>query len=224
MAKVEILSISYSKRYNNGNYESEEFKAEGTVDGDALEGFAQLKGAVIAAAEVEAIPWTPSATKGTVSKVKPDSKSHEGDDDEEEEKPKKKATKKAVKKVETGEDEEDLEEEEKDLEEDDSEKETDEEVEKSNTAKGQKSKAGTKTSEPEKKSLRKKGSVYSRSSDLHKQMFVAEIKKVDSKFLSENGVVAKAISLKLDGSDFLDGEGAILKSFSDSLKKMMKAK
>lgn len=228
--KIEIKSIAYSKRYNIGNYESEEFKAEGSVDGDPIEGFAQLKGAVYAAADAEAIPWPVKGVTKSTSKSNPvDDESGESD---EEEKPKKKATKKAAKKVEpedVEEDEDEEEIEEEDPEEDDEESEEsddeegdEEETEKPKGAKGSKIPTKATSDEPKKKSLKKKGSVYTRDSDLHKKLFVEEMKKVSKTFLKDFGDKAKAISIKLDGKEFLDADGAVLESFTESLKKMMK--
>jgi hypothetical protein len=244
--KVQILNIAYSKRFNLGDYQAEEFKAEGTVEGDPIEGFAQLKGAVVAAADAEAIPWpTEDEPKTTKTKGKANAKVEEADEeDAEEEAPKKKTTKKASKKVEPEpeeeddeedseddseeEDDEDLEDAEENSEEEDEESDDeegdDEEDEKPTTAKGSKSKAGTKAEEPKKKSLKKKGSVYSRTSDLHKQLFVEELKKISKTFLKDHPDKAKSISIKMDGKEFLDADGVVLETFRDTLKKLAKAK
>jgi hypothetical protein len=76
-----------------------------------------------------------------------------------------------------------------------------------------------------KKNLKKKGSTYSRESDLHKKLFVEIINEdMPDGWLKKNAGRAKTVSMKMNGMDFLDADGDVLESFKKSMIQMLKGK
>lgn len=98
---------------------------------------------------------------------------------------------------------------------------------KSNTgsAAGRGLKKETKSDEaaPKKKGLRAKGSVYSRESDLHRKLLGQMLKDAGLYKTDDQKKKAKAVSAKMAGKEFLDGDGEIMDSFKTEFTKLMKA-
>ena len=231
MAKLpKIGGVAYTRRFNLGNYEHEEYTVSAAVEEtDAVTTIAQLKGAIEAAKSADAIPWPDaSETIDKSGKQKTGAAKPTG---------KKAAPKKAAKPTddedETEEDEEeDLEDEEEtdddseteESEEDEEETDGDEDEEES-PAKGSKVAKKAPAKKAAGKTFKKKGTAYSRNSDLHKKLFVETIKEVmGDKFMATNSAKAKAISIKLEGADFLDADGEVTDTFKAEIKKLSKAK
>jgi len=188
---MEITSLRYGRKFNLGNYESEEIAFEGVLeDGESpLECLQEMKSAVMEAYKgVSAEPVTQKeptkkkAAKKVVEEEPEDTDLEDEDefvdDETEEEEPKKAAKKKVTKKA---------------------------------TAKKATKKKATK-----KKATRKKNTPYDRSLELHKkligEMLTEELpnwkKDADIKTACKNA------SVEMEGEDFLDSEGNILESFS----------
>lgn len=220
--------IKYTKRFNLGNYEHEEFSITAPVDEGAIiyEEFQSLKGIVQAAHEGD-----PEAAEA-VSK---------GGDDEEENTPaattgKKKKAKKAAKPAEDEEDEDEETEDEEENDEDDSdddddtedEEDPEEEEEKARASAAAAKKAAAKAKAGKAapasgKSKRSKETSYSRANDIHKKLFTETVKGFYPKqFKTEAGKdAAKKASLKLDGTPFLDSNGKVCDEFIGSLRKAL---
>lgn len=226
--KVQITNLTYTKRFNIGDYQHQEYGVAGVVEGDVVEAFAQMKGAVEAAHSAEEIPWG-----GTSVVDKADVGSTVS-------KPAKKAAKKTKAKAEPEEVEEEIEEEEDLLEEDHTgeadEEEAEEEGEEQEDGEEEdseeeepetKSTKGSKNSKkaPAKKAFKKKGSVYSREDPTHKSLFIETMNEMlGAGWVKSNAGRAKTVSIKMAGKDFLDAEGEVLESFKVAAKKIAKAK
>jgi type IV secretory pathway VirB10-like protein len=236
---VTVTSVSYTRRFNIGNYEHEEFSVAAVDESNnPVETIARLKGAVSAAKEAEEIPWGETKEAPVSKRTKTASVSNG----------KKRAAKAAEEaEEETVEDvEEDLEEDpqEEELEEAAEEETSDEEDEEVESPKGSKNskKAPAKSASkkvsseedeedaeadeeeaPKKKSFKKKGSSYSRNSDLHKKLFVEAMNETLPGFLKKNAGRAKTVSIKMEGKDFLDAEGQILPTFKKEMVKLAKS-
>ncbi len=100
--------------------------------------------------------------------------------------------------------------------------ETEEEEEKPKAKKGKAGKtapgSGTKG-----KKFKKKPQVYQRSNDTHKELFSSMMSVVapDWKKSFESKALAKKVSQKMEGVDFLDEDGTIFPSFKETTRKAM---
>lgn len=190
---MEITSIRYGRKFNLGNYESEEIAFEGVLDdGESpMDCLTEMKAAVLEAfksKEEAPVQEAPTATKKKTSK------------------------KKAAKKVEPAPEEE----EEEEFIDDDTEEEPAKPVAKKTTKKKAAKKAtGKKTTK--KKASRKKKTPYDRNLALHKKL-VGEMLAEELPDWKEDSAIkalVKKASVEMEGEDFLDDGGAILESFRE---------
>lgn len=77
-----------------------------------------------------------------------------------------------------------------------------------------------------KKAFKSKPQAYDRENDTHKEIFSGVLKAVAPTWKKDAKLKAKAksTSVKLEGSDFLDGDGEVLASFKQSVKKSLGVK
>lgn len=191
---MEITSIRYGRKFNLGNFESEEIAFEAVLDdGESpLECLQEMKAAVLEAfknKEEAPVQEAPTTTKKKATK--------------------KKASKKAAPAPEP--EEEDPEEEFID---DTTEEKPEKEVVKKKTTK---KKAVTKKKATKKKASRKKKTPYDRSLQLHKKL-IGEMLEEELPDWKEDAAVkklVKAASVEMEGEDFLDDAGEILTSFTE---------
>jgi hypothetical protein len=223
---MKVTEAKFTRRYNVGQYEHEEFTVTAMLDDkdDVVETLAVLK------SDVEA------AHKGEASADSSREPGREEPETSEETKPAK-AGKKSSKsdtttrgkgsKATTTETESETQDETSDEEDgedqeagDDGEEETIDDEE-GNEEEEEKPK---KTQSPGKKSLKKKGSPYSRSNETHKSLLAKEFRKhyPDWKENAKREAKAKKFSRDSDGKEFLDGEGNILPEFVKALKAALK--
>jgi hypothetical protein len=212
---MKISEARYTRRYNIGNYEHEEYTLAAVVkEGETgAEALIDLKHQVAAAyvgegsigpapepeeeieqpIEEEEIPVEEEIPEETEEEVE------EEDIEEEvpEEKPKKKT--KAPKKEEAEEDDYDY--------------------------ADQLPKELVKEA-PKKKSFKKKPQTYQRSNEAHKEIFSNVLKAVapDWKKSFESKAQAKKVSQKMVGEEFLDEDGNVVASFTEAVRKAMKAR
>lgn len=239
---MKITEAKYVKRYNLGDFQHEEMSLVGSLEGSGLTGseaLVQLKNEVEAAHAGEVVSPAPAAKNPKTKQEKPVKKGKKNGE-----------SKAAVADDEDG-DNEDLESEasgddgesdqddeapdSEDSDSDDSDSEdgeggedsedgesSEEEVEERSPARKP---AGSKK-EGGKKSFKKKPQPYDRSNETHKELFTGVLRTVspDWKKSEESKLKAKKVSMQLEGVDFLDESGEVLKSFLDLTKKMMSAK
>lgn len=200
---METKEIKYTKRFNIGNYEHEEFSITAVTEDGSVEDFAQLKETVAKAFVGEEVAKAKVSRSNKAKEVAPEPEEEETEEAEEEEKPKAtkgKASKAKAKKVEEPEESEEEEAEEAEEEEEEEEK-------------------------PKAKALKKKGSTYSRNSDLHKKLFVEMLnEELGEGWVKKNAGRAKTASIKMEGKNFLDADGEILPEFTKETLKIAKAK
>lgn len=215
---MKVTEVKFTRRYNVGQYEHEEYLVaanldEGEVASDVL---SKLK------AEVQA------AYAGEQSASEMEDAGQEEEETSEEEKPVKASKKSKVSPTTTpGEEseEEDSGEEEADQEIEDSgddgeteeeEVETEEVDEVEEEEEKPKAKRGPRT--------KSKAAKYDRSNETHKKLFAEMLAKMQPKWSKEPRLreAAKKASAKLEGKEFLDKEGELLNDFVTALRKMMK--
>jgi len=191
---MKATEVKYVKRFNLGNYEHEEIGVTVALDEDDS-----------ATEAIKELKELVNSTCGDCDKAKePEAVEEQPEAEEEvvEEKPKRGRKKK-----------EKVEEEPEEVEEEETEEEEVEEVieEEEEPA-------------PAKKSLKKKGSVYSRVNDAHKALFVEALNDIAPQWKKTDASKAKAkkLSMELNGQDFLDADGEVVPSFMTALKKGMK--
>lgn len=196
--------IKYTKRFNVGPYEHEEFTVHATLDDsgedDVVEGFSALKNAVKTAKETGEAIANPT--------TQPD-KNKNGKDE------KNAKTAKNGKKPKE-EVEEPAEEETANPPEEETETETVGEEEEAETPPAKTEKTG--------KGFKKKGSPYSRANETHKNIMAQQLKKINPNWnKTEDGKKkGKKLSQTLNGTDFLDANGEVVPSFVAALKKGLK--
>lgn len=212
---MKVSEVRYARRFNTGNYEHEEIALVAVLDEDdnVQEVLAGLKADVCAAHSGESTA-SPSDEAGT-----------DEEEIEEEIKPAKKGkkSKPAPTTAPSEESEEDDdgatdEEIEEEIEAASEEEETEEEEE-ITPAKKAPSKDGAKDS----KKFKKKPQVYQRSNVTHKDIFSKTMTKVrpNWKKAFESKAHAKKVSVKLEGTEFLDEKGKVLPSFEEAVAKAM---
>ena len=209
---MKVTEVKYSKRFNLGNYEHEEFTVTAIVeeDADVKESLNEIKdvvnatqaGAEISENSVEKEDVKPKTAKGRGVKnpKKSQEPTTEGEEDEEEE---------------NNEEEDDQKVESEDSEED-AEVEEDEEEPKGKKAKGSNGTSGKRT--------KSRATSYSRVDDLHKKIvgdFLNEEVPGWNKKYKENALLA---SKKMNGKDFLDADGEVIESFKKDFLRVLKGK
>jgi hypothetical protein len=223
---VKVSEAKFTRRYNTGNYESEEYSLTAIVEEDesAVTVLGQLKADVDAAHAGEEGPL-------------PDAGQDEGE--ETGGKPPKKPSKKSKDKPTTtrggkaGEEEDDDADTDADSDSDDV---ADDDATDDDDAGGEEDddgkKPGKKTSTSGGKSstattgkkFRSKTQVYQRGNDTHKELFSGVLKDVAPswKKTDESKALAKKASIKMEGKDFLDADGEVFPSFKELVRKFMK--
>ena len=233
---MRVTEAKYTRRYNTGNYEHEEFSLTAVVSEDEnhVEVLAQLKSDIQNAYAGEA---GPSVTEDAGTEM--------DETPEEEEKPAKRSKKSKRSRTTTLEDESDTEEEigpeiedetpeeeiENEIEDETPEEEIENEIEDESPeeeefeaeeepepapAKKTRSKSGA-------KGFKKKPQVYQRSNETHKDIFGTVLRKVAPNWKKsfESKAHAKKVSQKMEGVEFLDEDGKVLASFEADVKKQM---
>ncbi len=215
--KLKVTEVKYTKKFNTGNYESEEYSLTASLESkeNPLEVIAELKAQVLQAKSGEA------AT----------SEEEDEEEDEEETTPKSKAKSKAEDESEEdeSEDEEETEDEESeddsdDTDEEDESEDEEEESEEEAEEEEEKPKAKAKKAAPKATKFKSKPQGYTRSDRVHKELLGKTLSAVwpDWKKNPKNKDKALKVSKKLEGVAFLDEKGQVLKSFKDALKKALK--
>jgi hypothetical protein len=210
---MQVNEVKYARKFNTGNYESEEYSVTATVeDGEnANEVFAKLKEEVIAARTGQTTGTTAmsadSAEEVEEQEVVVEEEQVEEQDEE-------------VVEEESEEVEEETAEEE--VEEDESEEEEVEEEVPVKAAKGKKAAATGKG----KKTFKPKTQTYSRKNETHKEIFSKVLSAVapDWRKSKEAKDHARKVSEKMDGTDFLDEDGNVFPSFKELVRKAMTPK
>lgn len=231
---VKVAEVRYARKFNNGNYESEEFGITMIVEEDetASKAFKQCQKEVNTARSLES---GDGKTEGEEEdeevenktgknrrgrKPKDDEGEGSGDDNNEIE----------------GEDESEEEtegegsEEEVAGNEDESEEENDDGKKSGKQSKkSQRSTDGNKAGKvtgKSGKSFKKKPQVYDRANEAHKEIFSAALRDINANWSKDKKLKAKGVkaSADLDGDDFLDAEGDVLPAFLTALKKAMAKK
>lgn len=203
---MRITELKYAKKFNLGNYESEEFGLTAVIEDDDTQTtssiFQQLKMEVAKAyggeTADEPAPVEAEETEAEETEV-------------EEEAPKKRGRKPKAKAEEV--EEEEAEETEAEEVEEEVEEEAEEEVEEEAPKKSAKAKS----------KFKKKAQVYQRSNETHKELFSNVLKSVapDWKKTEASKAKAKSASQKMDGKEFLNEEGEVLPAFKAEVKKLM---
>ncbi len=220
---MKITEVKFGRKFNTGNYESEEYVVTALVDEDESVSnvFTTLKQEVEAAhsgqqitttdkAEEDEVDEDPVASKSTKAK----SKSAKGDDSADAE--------------EIGgeeEEEDEAEVEEADEEEAGNDESEDEEKSKKQSKKSAPSTDGSQAGKAKTK-FKKKPQVYQRANETHKEIFSTVLKAVAPNWKKDekSKVKAKNASTKLEGEEFLDEDGNVMDSFKKAIKKHMGVK
>lgn len=224
---MKVTEARFTRRYNVGQYEHEEYTviAQLEEDDSIVDALVELKSDVQKAYAGEA-----SASSGAGT---------EDADTEDENKPAKRSKKSSKSRTTTrSEDEEadenededggdetdtDSEEETDEDESEDSEESEDESEEEDAPAKKPAKKTPSKDGAKGSKKFKKKPQVYQRANETHKDIFSATLKKVAPNWKKsfEAKAHAKKVSQKLEGKEFLDENGKVLPSFEAEVKKAM---
>lgn len=195
--------VSLTKRYNVAQYEHEEYSIEVEIDekSEAVEALVELKGMIQTAYETDAAKPAEEEKPKRGSKTKKDEEEDAEDEEEISE-------------------EDDAEEEGEEVEENDEEDE-EEEVEEEEAPKRGSKKAAASSKKTAKKSSRSKSTPYDRTDELHKKRFTEALHSFFPKWnkTAEGKKKAKTVSLKLNGTAFLDSEGEFSDEFIGNLRK-----
>ena len=193
---MEIQEVKYTKRFNIGDYQHEEYTVTANAEEGATKAFAALKEAVAKAHAGDVVE------KAKVSRAGKAKEAKEEETEEVEEAPKAvkaKAVKTAAKVVEPEEEEET------------------EEAEEEETEEAPKAVKG--------KAVKKKGSEYNRNLDLHKKLFVEVLNdNLGDGWVKKNAGRAKTVSIKMEGKSFMDADGEVVAEFIKEAIKLAKAK
>lgn len=210
---MKVTEAKYTRRYNTGNYEHEEFSLAAMVeDNDShIDVMLSLKADVQKAYSGEA-----QATQAEEQTTE-ESGSGRGRG-----KGRSKQKETAEQDIETAEESEDEIEEE--IEEDGtgSEEVAEDETEEAEEEKKPKSKPGEKTKSPG-KGFKKKPQVYQRSNETHKELFSKMLNSAAPNWKKsfESKAHAKKVSQKMEGVEFLDENGKVLEDFKKQALKLM---
>lgn len=222
---MKITGIRYVKKFNIGNYESEQYGISAIIEEDNTKKisalFKELKQEVAAAHGGEKVEQDVTEVT-TTSEPKP----KKGKD------PKREDSPPAAEKEEEIEGEEeapDPRKESVEIEEEDKEgngSDEEEVVEKNSKKLKEKSKPSTDGAEKAGKKFKKQTLGYQRVNETHKEIFSGLLKEVcpDWKKSEASKIKAKAVSQKMEGAEFLDEQGNVLESFKHSVKKQMGGK
>lgn len=196
---MKISEVKYAKKFNLGNFESEEYSIV-VVPGakeTPQEAFEACKLAV-----AEAYGGATNPTARDVEEVE---------------------VEEVVEEVVEEDDTEVVEEEVEDEGNDESEE---EETEKKPSKKSASPTAGAKAGKVAGKTFKPKPQNYSRANETHKEIFSNLLKSVapDWKKSFESKELAKSTSKKMDGTAFLDADGEVIAEFKSKVKKMMGGK
>lgn len=203
--------VAVTKRYNVAQYEHEEYSIEIEIDEkeEAVDALVELKGMIQKAYETDAATASSEEEEKPRRGRKPKASKDEGDIDEEDEEES---------------DEEEIDEEADAEEEGEEDEENDEEEVVENPKRGGK-KAAAKTTTTAKKS-RSKPTMYDRTDETHKKLFTEALTSYFPSWKKSEATKKKAkqISIKLDGTSFLDNEGSFTDEFIGNLRKGMGSK
>ncbi len=199
---MKMKTVKFTRRYTTDvNYEFEEYELTATLqDGESAMGLvAQLK-ADVEAAHAGEVPQPVSPAKSA-------------------------AGKKTKVKAEPEEEEEETEEEDEQAEEAEEEDETAEEEEEEEDPKPKKS-ASKPAPGPGSKKFKKKVQDYQRANETHKEIFSGVLKAVAPNWKKsfESKALAKKVSQKMEGAEFLDESGEVYPSFKETVRKAMGGK
>lgn len=225
---MKVSEVKYARKFNTGNYESEEYSVTAIVEEDdsATAVFQKLKQEVTAAhsgeqsgeANEEETATEDQPTRRRGSKKGKGSNSDKGETENETEEEK-------TEDVE-GEEEESETEAGNETEDDSQEESDDEETTSKRSKKLTRSTDGADTGGKVKKNFKKKAQVYQRTNPSHKDIFSTVLKEVAPLWKKDekSKTKGKLASQKLEGSEFLDDNGKVLASFKQDVKKHMGVK
>jgi hypothetical protein len=193
--------VKYNRRYKTGDYEHEDFTVTAVLDkgDDVVATFGELRADIAKAFAAEVGEPEAEEVPAATAPGKKNKKAKEEEPEEVEE--------------------EDPEETPEDPEEEESEEEeTEEEEEETEEEEAPPAKTG--------KKFKKKPQVYNRASEAHKEIFSKMLAGISPGWNKKEDVKARAgkASKDMEGQEFLDEEGNVLDSFSNSVKKLMKKK
>lgn len=215
---MKVSEVKYARKFNTGNYESEEYSVTAIVEEDdsATEVFKQLKTEVASAhsgsAQGETNEEETTAEDQPTCGRRP--KKGKGSDSDE--------SKASEEETEEVEGEEEAEETEAGNDEPE-EEETPDESEEKPLKKSRRSTDGAEAGKAGGKKFKKKPQVYQRSNKAHKDIFSSVLKEVapDWKKTPASTAKGKSVSQKMEGEEFLDENGKVLATFKQSVKKAM---
>lgn len=224
---VRVTEAKYTRRINLGNYEHEELSLTAIVeDGDTAVGvLAQLKADIVTASGGE-------AASGPLPPPPPEDAGPEAVETPEEKLPKKssKKSKPVPTTIPTSKpaeeevvDDEDEEAENEDGSGDDS---TPDDEEEEQTIIEEDEDDVEEEPAPKKKSFKKKSQTYQRANETHKDIFSGVMTAVAPawKKTFESKALAKKVSQKMEGVDFLDEDGGVFASFKEQVRSAMNGK
>lgn len=242
---MKVTDAKFTKRFNTGDYEHEEYTLSAQVEEgeDGASALLDLKAEVVAAfmGQATAAPVeTKTEVKPKTKKQKPqetkNARTKANNTDDEDTDDENSASEDAGDDGESDQDDEatdsensddsdDSTDDSEDSSDDNSEEDGDDEDSKP-AKKGSKpvssGKAGSKEGSS-KKSFRKKPQGYNRAIDQHKEIFSGVLRYVapDYKKSEASKLKAKETSIKMSGKEFLDEDGEVLESFKAEVKKLM---
>lgn len=195
---MRITEAKYVRKYNLGNYESEDYGLTAVIEDDetAQSVLNNLKAEVAAAYSGEAAPEPAASGKKKKGKKKPPQDSEDAPD---------------------ADDVEATEAEEEETEAEETEEENEEEDDRATPIDGATGKRSTK------KKFVKKPEVYQRGKETHRELFSSVLKTAapDWKKSDKSKEKAKDVSTKMEGKAFLNEDGDVLESFKVEVKKLM---
>jgi hypothetical protein len=218
---MKVTEVKFTRRYNTGEYEFEEYTASAIVEDSELASTVlqalKLEIAKTFSGEVEAAPAVPKKEeKKKDGKPKSDSRVSKRSKDVEE-----LEEETAEQSSDSTEDEEEAEDYDSSNDESDNESEAD-----GDDSGEEEEKPKKKVAPAPKKGFKKKPQEYSREVEAHIAAFSSVLKAVapDWKKTPESKARAKAVSRKMIGKEFLDENGDVVASFKAEVKKLMAAK
>lgn len=221
---MKITEVKYARKYNLGNYESEDYGLTAIVEEDdkASDVFAELKQEITAAQSGE--KDQDNDTDDTSRDQESEDQDNESDDED--------ANGKGNEETNSDDSDEDDEEGNDDAKvsesnsgNDEDEDDEEDEADKKPAKKSKASTAGSKVGKAKatKKKLVKKPQAYERTNDTHKDIFSGLLKEVAPNWKKDekSKKLAKSASVKLEGQNFLDADGEVVATFKQSVKKHM---
>jgi len=224
---MKISEAKYTRRFNLGDYEHEEYSLSAAVDEDtysAKEVFSDLKSTILEAHTGDSKPEKEKEEKNGKSKSssskengkngKAAGKGAKGSDDEGSEDNEESD-------AETSDDDNDPPESD---EAEDAGDEAEDEEQETKPVKGKSSKGKSGAKDEGKKTFKKKPQTYNRSIEQHKEIFGGVVRSINPKW-KDNDVTKKKVkkaSESLEGEDFLDENGEVIEDFKAKVKKLIK--